>query len=44
MKLIFFDLHDTWLDLLPVTFTRYAAQIRLGIDRISDKWAAAMPQ
>ena len=44
MKLIFFDLHDTWLDLLPVTFTRYSAQIRLGIDTIADKWIAAMPQ
>lgn len=44
MKLIFFDLHDTWLNLLPVTFTRYSARIRLGIDTLADKWTAALPQ
>ncbi|MDE6542685.1 MAG: glucose-1-phosphate thymidylyltransferase [Muribaculaceae bacterium] len=44
MKLIFFDLHESWLNLLPVTFTRYSAEIRLGIDTIADKWAAALPQ
>ena len=44
MKLIFFDLHETWLDLLPVTFTRCSAKIRLGIDTLADKWSAAIPQ
>lgn len=44
MKLIFFDEHERWLDLLPLTFTRHAAQLRLGIDTIADKWATALPQ
>jgi len=38
MNYILFD-DKTWDNLLPLTFTRPAAEIRIGILKISEKWA-----
>lgn len=43
MHIILFD-DKRWQQLLPLTFTRPAADLRIGIDRISDKWVAALGQ
>ena len=40
--LILFDDPTTWRDLLPLTFTRPAADLRVGIFRISEKWEQAL--
>lgn len=36
-NIILFD-DDTWENLLPITFTRPASEIRVGITTISEKW------
>ncbi|MCO6460028.1 MAG: glucose-1-phosphate thymidylyltransferase [Saprospiraceae bacterium] len=41
MKVILFD-GPEWGDLLPLTFTRPVADIRIGIDTIREKWEAAL--
>jgi len=38
MNLIFFDSPTQHLDLLPLTFTRPIAELRLGILKIAEKW------
>ena len=38
MNLILFDCHKTRANLLPFTFTRPVADIRLGILTIREKW------
>lgn len=43
MHIILFD-DKRWQQLLPLTFTRPAADLRIGIDRISDKWVSALGQ
>ena len=37
MSLILFDDHS-WDNLLPLTFTRPASQLRIGIMTIAEKW------
>ncbi len=37
-NLILFDLPETWKSLLPLTFTRSIADIRIGILTIKEKW------
>jgi UDP-N-acetylglucosamine diphosphorylase/glucosamine-1-phosphate N-acetyltransferase len=37
-NLILFDLPETWKSLLPLTFTRSVADIRIGILTIREKW------
>ncbi len=38
MKIVFFD-DQSWESLLPLTFTRPVADLRIGIMKISEKWA-----
>lgn len=38
MHIIFFDPSETWQSLLPFTFTRPVASIRVGILTIAEKW------
>lgn len=38
MKLLLFDAPDVWTDLLPLTFTRPVAGLRVGILTIAEKW------
>ncbi len=35
---VLFDTQETYLNLLPLSFTRPIAQFRVGIDTIADKW------
>lgn len=41
MHIIFFDDHN-WDNLLPLTYTRPAAELRIGIQTISEKWRAVL--
>lgn len=41
MNIILFDAEE-WKDLLPLTYTRPVAELRLGIMTISEKWALAL--
>ena len=43
MNIILYDEHAVWADLLPITFTRPRAAIRVGIDTIAEKWQALLP-
>ncbi len=38
MNYILFDCPDTWQDLLPLTYTRSVATLRVGITTIREKW------
>jgi UDP-N-acetylglucosamine diphosphorylase/glucosamine-1-phosphate N-acetyltransferase len=38
MHLLLFDQQDNWTQLLPLTFTRPVAALRIGILTIADKW------
>ncbi len=38
MNYILFDCPDTWQDLLPLTYTRPIAELRVGITTIREKW------
>lgn len=37
--IVFFDTYESWLDLLPLTFTRPECKLRVGITTILDKWS-----
>lgn len=37
--IVFFDTYDSWLNLLPLTFTRPECKLRVGITTILDKWS-----
>ena len=39
-NIIFFDDNDVRKNLLPITYTRPIAKIRLGITTIEEKWIA----
>jgi UDP-N-acetylglucosamine diphosphorylase/glucosamine-1-phosphate N-acetyltransferase len=39
MNLVLFDHHYTWQSLLPLTFTKPIAALRVGILTISEKWS-----
>ena len=39
MKVTFFDAPSTWRQLLPLTYTRPCAEIRVGILKLREKWA-----
>ena len=38
MKVTFFDVPSTWRQLLPITFTRPCAELRVGILTLREKW------
>jgi len=40
-NIILFD-DENWKNFLPLTYTRPTAELRLGIDKISEKWAYAL--
>ena len=37
--IVFFDTHDSWLNLLPLVFTRPTSKLRVGITTILEKWS-----
>ena len=39
MHLTFYDSQDSWQSMLPLTYTRPVAEIRIGILKIHEKWA-----
>lgn len=41
MQVVLFDGHE-WKDLLPLTYTRPVAELRIGIDTIREKWDNAL--
>ncbi len=43
-NIILFDNHDIWVDLLPMTYTRPIADIRVGILTIREKWQRHFPE
>ena len=43
MKIILFDPHPVRENLLPLTYTRPVADMRLGITTIAEKWQALLP-
>ena len=43
MNVILYDSENARGNLLPISYTRPVAGIRLGIDTIADKWRAALP-
>ena len=44
MNIILFDEKDNWTDLLPISFTRPIAAIRIGILTIAEKWQHLLPE
>lgn len=44
MNIILYDEHDNWTDLLPISFTRPIADIRIGILTIAEKWQQLLPE
>jgi hypothetical protein len=44
MNLVLFDCHTTRENLLPLTFTRPVADIRIGILTIREKWEKLLGQ
>jgi len=38
MHLTFFDSHESWQKMLPLTYTRPVAELRVGILKIHEKW------
>ena len=44
MNIILFDEKDNWTDLLPISFTRPIADIRIGILTIAEKWQHLLPE
>ena len=42
-NIILFDNADTWVDLLPITYTRPISDIRVGILTIREKWQHRFP-
>lgn len=38
MQLTFIDTQDTWRQMLPLSYTRPVADVRIGIIKISEKW------
>ena len=42
-NLILFDDKNVWTDLLPITYTRPLADIRIGIMTIRQKWQMRFP-
>lgn len=38
MQVTFFDTRDSWTSLLPLTYTRPASDLRVGILKIHEKW------
>ncbi|MGM9840574.1 MAG: putative sugar nucleotidyl transferase [Candidatus Limisoma sp.] len=44
MNIILYDEHDNWTDLLPISFTRPIADIRIGILTIAEKWQHLLPE
>ena len=42
-NIILFDHKDTWTDLLPLSYTRPLADIRIGILTIREKWKRYFP-
>ena len=44
MNIILFDEKDNWTDLLPISFTRPIADIRIGILTIAEKWQYLLPE
>ena len=43
MNIVLFDQPEVWADMLPLTYTRPLADIRVGIDTIAGKWQASLP-
>ena len=43
LNIILFDDKDVWTDLLPITYTRPIADIRIGIQTIREKWQRLVP-
>lgn len=37
--IVFFDTYESWLDLLPLVFTRPTSKLRVGITTILEKWS-----
>lgn len=37
--IVFFDTYESWLDLLPLAFTRPTSKLRVGITTILEKWS-----
>lgn len=37
--IVFFDTYESWLNLLPLAFTRPTSKLRVGITTILDKWS-----
>ncbi len=44
MNIILYDERDNWTDLLPISFTRPIADIRIGILTIAEKWQRLLPE
>ncbi len=44
MKIVLFDLPQNWATLLPFTFTRPIAEIRMGIFTIKERWQRIFPE
>ncbi|MBC6426031.1 MAG: GlmU family protein [Ekhidna sp.] len=42
MEITFFDTEESWLRMLPLSYTRPVAEIRIGILKIHEKWAKAL--
>ena len=42
MLLTFYDAHSDWLKMLPLSYTRPVAKIRVGILEIHEKWTKAL--
>lgn len=43
LNIVFFDNHNVWENLLPMTYTRSVCDIRLGITTIREKWEREFP-
>jgi len=42
-KFVLCDIRGVHAELLPITYTRTVANVRLGLDTLADKWQAFMP-
>ncbi|MEP1034270.1 GlmU family protein [Ekhidna sp.] len=39
MQVTFIDTEETWKQMLPISYTRPVAEVRIGILKVSEKWA-----
>ncbi|MDE0472335.1 MAG: GlmU family protein [Ekhidna sp.] len=42
MQVTFFDTEESWCRMLPISYTRPVAEVRIGILKISEKWSKAL--